>query len=143
MAVEELDPVSGHVTTGHEWNGIKELDTPVPRGVLIFLIVTHLFAVIWWFVMPTWPLGTSYTKGLLGTDQRKIVEEKLVQADAARAPWVNAIEKSTIYIIALIYQGIKKHNPPKKTIFYKNVDVSRWLHILKNKKEFFLDQSVF
>ena len=95
MAIEEIDPVSGHVTTGHEWNGIKELDTPVPRGVLIFLIVTHLFAVIWWFVMPTWPLGTTYTKGLLGTDQRKIVEEKLVQADAARAPWVNAIEKSS------------------------------------------------
>ena len=95
MAIEEIDPVSGHVTTGHEWNGIKELDTPVPRGVLIFLIVTHLFAVIWWFVMPTWPLGNTYTKGLLGTDQRKIVEEKLVQADAARAPWVNAIEKSS------------------------------------------------
>jgi cytochrome c oxidase cbb3-type subunit III len=95
MAIEETDPVSGYVTTGHEWNGIKELDTPVPRGVLIFLIVTHLFAVIWWFVMPTWPLGTTYTKGLLGTDQRKIVEEKLVQADAARAPWVNAIEKSS------------------------------------------------
>ena len=95
MAIEEIDPVSGHVTTGHEWNGIKELDTPVPRGVLIFLIVTHLFAVIWWFVMPTWPLGTTYTKGLLGTDQRKIVEEKLVQAEAARAPWVNAIEKSS------------------------------------------------
>jgi cytochrome c oxidase cbb3-type subunit 3 len=95
MAIEEIDPVSGHVTTGHEWNGIKELDSAVPRGVLIFLIVTHLFAVIWWFVMPTWPLGTTYTKGLLGTDQRKIVEEKLVQADAARAPWVNAIEKSS------------------------------------------------
>ena len=27
MAVEERDPVSGHKTTGHEWNGIKELDT--------------------------------------------------------------------------------------------------------------------
>ena len=93
MAIEEIDPVSGHETTGHEWNGIKELDTPVPRGVLIFLIVTHLFAVIWWFVMPTWPLGTTYTKGLLGTDQRKIVEEKLVQANLARASWVNAIEK--------------------------------------------------
>jgi cytochrome c oxidase cbb3-type subunit III len=95
MAVEERDPLTGRVTTGHEWNGIKELDTPVPRGVLIFLIVTHLFAVIWWFVMPTWPLGTTYTKGLLDTDQRKIVEEKLVEANAARAPWVDAIEKSS------------------------------------------------
>ena len=95
MAIEQIDPVSGHVTTGHEWNGIKELDTPVPRGVLLFLIVTHLFAVIWWFLMPTWPLGSTYTKGFLGADQRKIVEEKLVEADAARAPWVNAIEKSS------------------------------------------------
>jgi cytochrome c oxidase cbb3-type subunit 3 len=94
MAIEERDPVSGHVTTGHSWNGIKELDTAVPRGVLIFLIVTHLFAVIWWLLMPTWPLGTTYTKGLLRTDQRKIVEEKLVQAKAARAPWVSTIEKS-------------------------------------------------
>jgi cytochrome c oxidase cbb3-type subunit 3 len=95
MAIEEKDPVSGHVTTGHDWNGVKELDTPIPRGVLIFLIITHLFAVIWWVVMPTWPLGTTYTKGLLGTDQRKNVEEKLVEANAARAQWVSAIEKSS------------------------------------------------
>ncbi len=95
MAVEEVDPVSGRVTTGHEWNGIKELDTPVPRGVLIFLIVTHIFAVIWWFVMPTWPLGTTYTKGLLNTNQHKIVEERLVQANAARASWVDAIETAS------------------------------------------------
>lgn len=95
MAVEELDTLTGRATTGHEWNGIKELDTPVPRGVLMFLIVTHLFAVIWWFVMPTWPLGTTYTKGLLDTDQRKIVEAKLVAENAARAPWVDAIEKSS------------------------------------------------
>ena len=85
MAVEEIDPVSGHVTTGHEWNGIKELDTPVPLGVLIFMIVTHLFALIWWILMPTWPLVTTYTKGLLDTDQRKIVEQDLVQANVARA----------------------------------------------------------
>ena len=77
MAVEELDPVSGHVTTGHEWNGIKELDTAVPRGVLIFLIVTHLFAVIWWCVMPTWPLGTTYTKGWLNTDRPLRLSDEL------------------------------------------------------------------
>ena len=114
MAIEEIDPVSGHVTTGHEWNGIKELDTPVPRGVLIFLIVTHLFAVIWWFVMPTWPLGTTYTKGLLGTDQRKIVEEKLVQANVARSSWVNAIEKSSFDEILAnpqLMQLVKKTGP--------------------------------
>ena len=92
MAVEERDPVSGHKTTGHEWNGIKELDTPVPKGVLIFLIVTHIFAVLWWFLMPTWPLGSTYTKGLLDVNQRKTVEEQLVSSAAERASWKDKIE---------------------------------------------------
>jgi cytochrome c oxidase cbb3-type subunit III len=90
--VEERDPVSGHLTTGHEWSGIKELDTPVPRGVLMFLIVTHVFALLWWFLMPTWPLGTTYTRGLLGTDQWQTVERSLVEAAAERSAWVKAIE---------------------------------------------------
>ena len=92
MEVEERDPVSGHKTTGHEWNGIKELDTPVPRGVLMFLVVTHLWAVVWWFLVPTWPLGTTYTKGLLGFDQRRVVEEQLADAAAERANWMKQIE---------------------------------------------------
>ena len=71
MEVEERDPVSGRETTGHEWNGIKELDTPVPRGVLIFLIVTHVWALRLVVPVPAWPLGTTYTKGLLGIDQQQ------------------------------------------------------------------------
>ena len=39
MEVGERDPVTGQLTTGHEWNGIKELYTPVPRVVIFFLVV--------------------------------------------------------------------------------------------------------
>jgi cytochrome c oxidase cbb3-type subunit 3 len=92
MAVEDRDPVSGHTTTGHEWNGITELDTPVPRGVLMFIIVTHAWALLWWVLMPTWPIVTTYTKGLLNTDQHKAVELDLVAAQAQRASWTKAIE---------------------------------------------------
>lgn len=92
MEVEEVDPVSGRKTTGHIWNGIKELDTPIPRGVLLFLIVTHVFAVLWWFLLPTWPLGKTYTKGLLGVDQKTTVEETLRDGTEARAPWIKKIE---------------------------------------------------
>lgn len=91
MDIEEVDPVTGRRTTGHVWNGIKELDTPIPRGVLLFLIVTHLFAVLWWFLLPTWPLGRTYTKGLLGIDQKSVVEEKIQDGEAARAPWIDKI----------------------------------------------------
>ena len=92
MEVKERDPVSGRETTGHEWNGIKELDTPVPRGVLMFLIVTHIWAIVWWFFVPSWPLGTTYTKGLLGTDQRQTVEAQLVEAQRGRSGWMSRIE---------------------------------------------------
>lgn len=91
----EKDEVSGTNTTGHEWNGIKELDTAIPIGVVIFLIATHIFAVIWWVLMPTWPLGTTFTKGVLDTNQRKMVAEELALATAARAPWMNEIDKKS------------------------------------------------
>ena len=90
MAVEERDPHTGYMTTGHEWNGIKELNTPVPRAVCFFLIVTALFAVVYWMLMPAWPLGITYTKGLLGIDQRAIVNESLKQAAIERAPGPSA-----------------------------------------------------
>ena len=85
MAVDERDPHTGYMTTGHEWNGIKELNTPVPRPVYFFLIVTALFAVVYWVLMPAWPLGVTYTKGLLGIDQRAIVSESLKAGRASNA----------------------------------------------------------
>ncbi len=92
MSVEERDPVSGERLTGHDWNGIKELDTPVPRGILIFVIITHIIAVVYWFLTPAWPYGESYTRGLLGIDQRKTVEEQIVASTAQRAAWSKQIE---------------------------------------------------
>ncbi|MGB3502864.1 MAG: cytochrome-c oxidase, cbb3-type subunit III [Mesorhizobium sp.] len=92
MAELERDPVTGRETTGHEWNGIKELDTPIPRGVLMFLIATHIWAIAWWFFVPAWPLGTSYTKGLLGTDQHTTVAERVVEGQQQRLPWTSRLE---------------------------------------------------
>ena len=92
MAVEERDPYTGYMTTGHEWNGIKELNTPVPRPVYFFLIVTALFSVVYWVLMPAWPLGVTYTKGLLGIDQRNTVTESLKQAALERSVWTKRIE---------------------------------------------------
>lgn len=92
MAEIDRDPVTGRETTGHEWNGIKELDTPVPRGVLIFLIVTHVWAIAVWFLLPTWPLGTTYTKGLLGIRQHTAVEREIVEGQRERSDWKARLE---------------------------------------------------
>lgn len=84
----ERDPVTGHMTTGHEWNGIKELNTPVPKMVWFFLISTFLFSVVWWVLMPAWPLGSTYTKGILGVDQRRVVADDLKRAAEQAPAWV-------------------------------------------------------
>jgi cytochrome c oxidase cbb3-type subunit 3 len=93
MGVIERDPYTGHGTTGHEWNGIKELNTAVPWPVWAFLIAAVLFSVVWWVLMPAWPLGTTYTKGLLGADVRQDVANGLRAAAGERAVWTQRIDK--------------------------------------------------
>jgi cytochrome c oxidase cbb3-type subunit III len=92
MAVEERDDYTGYLTTGHEWNGIKELNTPVPRAVYFFLLIAFVFSVGYWVLMPAWPLRVSYTKGLLGLDQRNIVQNSLKRAALGRSAWTKQIE---------------------------------------------------
>jgi cytochrome c oxidase cbb3-type subunit 3 len=89
--IGKRDPITGRSTTGHEWNGIEELETPVPRVVLFFLAITILFAIGYWIAMPAWPLGTTYTKGVLGIDQRDIVMKQIEAAQLARGPWMDKI----------------------------------------------------
>ena len=86
MEIGERDPVTGQVTTGHEWNGIKELYTPIPRIVFFFLATTILFAVCYWVLMPAWPLGSTYTKGLLGIDQKTSVDRLVKDATLKSVP---------------------------------------------------------
>lgn len=95
MAVTERDPHTGYLTTGHEWNGIKELNTPVPRAVYFFLIATALFSLGYWILFPAFPLGWTYTKGMLGVDQRTTVNEALQRASLDRESWTKQIESNS------------------------------------------------
>src|SRR5215813_2020742 len=95
MAVDhqqERDGHTGYLTTGHEWGGLKELNTPVPRAVYFFLTLAFLFSVGYWVLMPAWPLGVTYTKGLLGIDQRNLVAASLQEAALERSAWTKKIE---------------------------------------------------
>ncbi|MBB5221602.1 cytochrome c oxidase cbb3-type subunit 3 [Amaricoccus macauensis] len=91
MSVDERDPLTGHRTTGHEWNGITELNTRVPRAVWWAIGLTHAWAVLMWFLLPSWPLVTTYTKGLLGVDQRQLVAGQLAAAARDHDQWMSRI----------------------------------------------------
>jgi cytochrome c oxidase cbb3-type subunit 3 len=66
----DIDAISGTVTTGHEWDGIKELNTPMPRWWLWLFYATIVWAIAYWVVYPAWPTLTGFTRGLLGYTNR-------------------------------------------------------------------------
>ncbi len=91
----EKDELSGTLTTGHEWDGIKELDTPLPKWWLFLFYATIAFSILWWILYPSWPSLTGYTKGILGSNQRLEVEERLAEARARQAVWLERIAAKT------------------------------------------------
>ncbi len=81
----EKDEISGTQTTGHEWDGIKELDTPMPRWWLWTMYATIIWSIGYWIVMPAWPLISSYTAGMIGYSSRASLENVMSEAAAAHA----------------------------------------------------------
>jgi len=85
MAHEEIDNVTGVATTGHEWDGIKELNNPLPRWWLWVFYACIVFAIGYVFVYPAIPLVSTYSKGLLGHSQRASALAETEAGQAARA----------------------------------------------------------
>jgi cytochrome c oxidase cbb3-type subunit III len=83
---KSIDAATGTETTGHEWDGIKELNTPLPRWWLWTFYATIAFAVLYWLAYPSWPLVSSYTHGLLGWHSRAAVVTDLKDLQTLRGP---------------------------------------------------------
>ena len=87
MSGRELDKVSGIETTGHEWNGIKELDAPVPKFFIGWYGLSINAALLLCLLLPAFPLITSFTPGLIGYTERGIVEDQLKEALERQGDW--------------------------------------------------------
>lgn len=66
----EKDVISGRDTTGHEWDGIRELNTPLPKWWVYVYLATIVWALGMFVLYPAIPLGTRATTGLLGFSSR-------------------------------------------------------------------------
>ena len=80
----EIDKHSGTATTGHEWDGIKELNTPLPRWWIITFYACIVWAVGYWIVYPAWPLVSGYTTGVLHYSSRADVAVELANLEKIR-----------------------------------------------------------
>ncbi len=125
---QERDDYTGYLTTGHEWNGIKELNTPVPRLVYFFLSIAVLFSIGYWILMPAWPIGVTYTKGLLGLDQRNVVKASLQQAALDRSAWTKRIESASTKDIQADAQLMTIVRQTGRTLFGDNCAVCHGLN---------------
>ena len=82
---QDIDAATGTATTGHEWDGIKELNTPLPKWWLYILYACMVWAVGYWFLYPAIPLPGGHTPGLLGWTSRGAVTADLQDLQAQRA----------------------------------------------------------
>lgn len=92
MSKKEIDEISGVETTGHEWDGIKELNTPMPRWWLWTFYGTIVWAVIYCVLYPAIPLINGATPGILGYSSRGELAKTVAVADEAKAEFVSQIE---------------------------------------------------
>lgn len=96
MTDREIDEVSGVSTTGHEWDGIRELDNPMPRWWVWTFYATIVWAIAYAIAYPAWPLLSSATTGLLGYSSRADVKNELAAAEAAKADYMAAISAKSV-----------------------------------------------
>ena len=80
----DIDTVSGTATTGHAWDGIKELNTPLPRWWVLTFYATIIWAIGYWVVYPAWPLVSGYTAGVFKYSTRADVAVELANLEKIR-----------------------------------------------------------
>ncbi len=96
MSDKQIDEVSGIETTGHDWDGIRELNSPLPRWWLWTFYITIIWAIGYWIAMPAWPLLTDYTRGVLGISQRAQLSDQIAAVKAGQAELIARTAKASV-----------------------------------------------
>lgn len=96
MAGKELDTLTGIETTGHEWDGIRELNTPLPKWWLWVFYATIVWALAYSVAFPSWPWLSGYWGGLVGYTTRGEFNERMAVLDASRAGWYERLGAASL-----------------------------------------------
>lgn len=91
MANKRVDQPTGTETVGHEWDGIEELNTPLPRWWLWTFYATIIWAVAYVIAYPAWPMISGATQGMLGWTSRGQLAQEMSAAQQAQMEVRNAI----------------------------------------------------
>ncbi|HXZ01189.1 MAG TPA: cytochrome-c oxidase, cbb3-type subunit III [Stellaceae bacterium] len=92
----EKDALTGREIRDHEWDGIHELDTPLPRWWLYTLFATIAFAVVYCLLYPAIPLLHSHSEGMLGYTNRAALVQSTERAAAQQAQFIDRIRAASL-----------------------------------------------
>ncbi|MEQ6202747.1 cytochrome-c oxidase, cbb3-type subunit III [Sulfitobacter sp. HNIBRBA2951] len=88
MSDRKIDDETGVETTGHSWDGIEELNNPLPRWWLWTLYLTIIWGIGYTIAYPAWPMISSATSGTMGWSTRANVAQDIADHDAKNADLV-------------------------------------------------------
>ena len=92
----DIDHHSGVETTGHEWDGLKELNNPLPRWWVMVFWACILWSIGYWVAYPAWPGLTDYTHGILANSERVNAMAGVAADKAAQGKFADAIGKMSL-----------------------------------------------
>ena len=93
---KRIDEATGTTTVGHEWDGIEELNTPLPRWWLWTFYATIVWGLAYVVLYPAWPMVNRATEGVLGWSSRGDLAKEMAADAKRRAPTVNAIAATAL-----------------------------------------------
>jgi len=93
---KRVDEATGTETVGHEWDGIEELDTPMPRWWLWTFYATMVWSLVFVVLYPAWPLINQATAGVLGWSSRGELAKEMAEAEELKAPLRQALARIPI-----------------------------------------------
>lgn len=97
---KRIDAPTGTQTVGHEWDGIEELDTPMPRWWVLTYWATIIWALGYVIVYPAIPMLNSATSGVLNWSSRGQLAQEMSAEAKRRAPIVSALATTPVEQLA-------------------------------------------
>ncbi|PWK74053.1 cytochrome-c oxidase, cbb3-type subunit III [Aminobacter sp. AP02] len=96
MSAPERDPLTGQLTTGHEWDGIKELRTPIPNWWIVTFVVTWVFAIGYLVLFPSFATTRDFAPGVLGWSSSGQLKKAINAAGDAQAAWRTQLQETPL-----------------------------------------------
>jgi cytochrome c oxidase cbb3-type subunit III len=97
---KKIDETTGVETTGHVWDGIEELNNPLPRWWLWTFYATIIWGVGYTIAYPAWPMISGATTGVLGFSTRAQVAEDITAHEAQNSELVAALNAADLTTLA-------------------------------------------